>query len=83
MLEDELEGEIGEEESVTSYLQASAMPAQPTGTPGGKVPVAAGKVDEYGLPVETQRKGLCSTIDVIFSVMGSNVGLNFNKFTSL
>jgi charged multivesicular body protein 5 len=53
MLEDELEGEIGEEESVPSYLQASAMPAQPTGTPGGKVPVAAGKVDEYGLPVET------------------------------
>ena len=57
MLEDELEDElVGDGAEVPSYLQTS-LPANPTATPGAKIPVAAGapsapKVDEYGLPVE-------------------------------
>lgn len=61
MLEDEFEEELGETDAVPSYLQETSLPSIPTGTPGEKVPVAAGagggtggqKVDEYGLPVET------------------------------
>ena len=57
MLGDELEEEFAEEDAVPSYLQESTtLPAQPTATPGGKVPVDASggaqKVDEYGLPVD-------------------------------
>lgn len=54
MLEDELEEElVGGADSVPSYLQDSALPAQPTAAPGSKIPVAAGqKVDEYGLPLD-------------------------------
>lgn len=42
---DELEEEVAAE-SVPSYL----LPAQPNNTPGHKVPVAAGGMDEFGLP---------------------------------
>jgi len=38
MLDDELEGEIIEEDAVPSYLQPSALPSIPTTAPGGKVP---------------------------------------------
>lgn len=48
LLGDELEEELAEEaaEATPSYL----LPAQPNTAPGGRVPVAAGSVDEFGLP---------------------------------
>ena len=49
MLGEELEEELAEEaaESMPSYL----LPAQPSNVPGQKIPVTAGGVDEFGLPL--------------------------------
>merc|ERR1712071_299024 len=51
MLEDELEDEALESESVVpAYLQEDSMPVQPSAVPISKKPVAEGE-DEFGLPV--------------------------------
>ena len=53
-LEDELEGEIGEEEGA-SFLAPAGMPVEPSGAlpaePAAPQAVAETKVDEFGLPV--------------------------------
>uniref|UniRef100_A0A7S2HYY0 Charged multivesicular body protein 5 n=2 Tax=Helicotheca tamesis TaxID=374047 RepID=A0A7S2HYY0_9STRA len=52
MLGDELEEEEElESDAVPSYLQEPSLPAQPTSTPGSKVPENGSQVDEYGLPM--------------------------------
>lgn len=49
MLGDELEEELGLEDSVPSYLQGP-LPTQPTDVPGSKLPGQEEAVDEFGLP---------------------------------